>query len=80
MLTQFIQNARLVTQERETITTPFNGTFSDRITHYEIFPEDFNGIIQEIEQEGTRMDANLLIDSDDPLFEIAKQVNEEILR
>ena len=78
--TKFIQNARLVTQERETITTPFNGTFSDRITHYEIFPEDFNGIIQEIEQEGTRMAANLFIDSDDPLFEIAKQINEEILR
>lgn len=77
--TQFIQNARLVTQSANTLATPFDKTFSNRITRFDIFPEDFQVFRDEITAEGIRMDANLLIDEEDWHFQLAREINNEIL-
>lgn len=77
--TQFIQNARLITQSANTLATPFDETFSSRITRFEILPEDFQVFRDEITAEGIRMDANLLINTDDWIFELARRVNNNIL-
>jgi hypothetical protein len=75
--TQLIQCARLVSQSLNTLHIPFNKTYADRITRYEIYPEDFNRFREEIMEEGTRLDADLLIDREDCLFELARKINEE---
>jgi hypothetical protein len=76
--TQFIQKARLVAQQANTLATPFNETFGDRIMCYEIFPEDFNRFREEIAAEGINMDADLLINNKDQLFRLAREINNEI--
>ena len=77
--TQFIQNARLITQAANTLAIPFNETFSDRIIQYEILPEDFGRFSEEIAAEGINMNANLLINNEDPLFQLAREISNEIL-
>lgn len=75
--TQAIQNARLIAQNANTIATPFDATYGDRLVRYEIHPENFPDFKREILGEGIRMETDLLINPDDPLFQIASRINKE---
>lgn len=76
--TQFIQGARLVSQFSDTWTTPFDKTFSHKIIRYEIWPDDFEKFQEEIIADGTKMDANLLIEKKNSLFDLASEINKEV--
>jgi hypothetical protein len=68
----------LVEQDATTLTTPFNQTFREKVRSFEIHPESFEKIKQEIRQEGIRMDADLLIDKKNALFKMAEEINKGI--
>jgi len=75
--TQTIQCARLLYQPIETLLYPLDETYPNKLLKFIISPDKFSDIKKEIEQTGTSMTTDLLIQSENPIFNVVRKINSE---